>query len=79
MSRAACRPTGSARRPAGSRAWSGRSDKGSAMQLVRLPPWLYIVLGVVILAAGLVIGRPVLDVAGVIVVVAGIARLVLAR
>jgi hypothetical protein len=49
------------------------------MQLVRLPPWLYIVLGVVILAAGVVIGRPVLDVAGVIVVVAGIARLVLAR
>jgi hypothetical protein len=49
------------------------------MQLVRLPPWFYIVLGVVILAAGLVIGRLALEVAGVIVVLAGIARLVLAR
>jgi len=49
------------------------------MQLVRLPPWLYIVLGVVILAAGLLVGRLALDVAGVVVVVAGIARLVLAR
>ena len=49
------------------------------MQLVRFPPSIYIVLGVVILAAGLVIGRPALDIGGVVVIAAGIARFVVSR
>ena len=43
------------------------------MQLVRFPPSLYVVFGVVILAAGLVVGRLALDIAGVVVVAVGIA------
>ncbi len=49
------------------------------MQLVRLPVWLYAVIGIVILAVGLVAGRLPLDAAGVIVLAAGTLRYVASR
>ena len=45
------------------------------MQLIRLPIWLYALLGAVILVAGLVAGRPALDAAGVVVLGAAAVRL----
>ncbi len=49
------------------------------MQLVRLPVWLYAVIGIVILAVGLVAGRLPLAAAGVVVLAAGILRYVASR
>ncbi len=49
------------------------------MQLVRLPVWLYAVIGIVILAVGLVAGRLPLDAAGVVALAAGILRYVASR
>lgn len=49
------------------------------MQLVRLPAWLYAVLGVALVAAGLVDGRwPIVLVGGVTLAV-GVARFVGSR
>ncbi len=49
------------------------------MQLVRLPVWMYAVIGIVILAVGLVAGRPALDAGGVVVLAAGTLRYVASR
>ncbi len=49
------------------------------MQLVRLPVWLYAVIGIVILAVGLVAGRLPLAGAGVVVLAAGLLRYVASR
>lgn len=45
------------------------------MQLVRLPAWAYVVIGVLILALGFAMGRLAVDVAGGVVVAAGILKL----
>lgn len=44
------------------------------MQLVKLPGWAYLVIGVLILAFGFAIGRLAVDIAGCVVIVAGILR-----
>ena len=49
------------------------------MQLVRLPVWLYAVIGIVILAVGLVAGRLPLDVAGIVVLAAASLRYLASR
>ena len=56
-----------------------RIERETPMQLVRLPVWLYAVIGIVILAAGLVAGRLALDAAGVVVLAAGLLRYVASR
>ena len=56
-----------------------RIERETSMQLVRLPVWLYAVIGIVILAAGLVAGRLALDAAGVVVLAAGLLRYVASR
>ena len=56
-----------------------RIERETSMQLVRLPVWLYAVIGIVILAAGLVAGRLPLDVAGIVVLAAASLRYLASR
>ena len=56
-----------------------RIERETSMQLVRLPVWLYAVIGIVILAVGLVAGRLPLDVAGIVVLAAASLRYLASR
>lgn len=49
------------------------------MQLVQLPWWLYTLIGLVLLATGIALGRVTLDAAGVLVVGVGAIRWVRLR
>jgi membrane protein implicated in regulation of membrane protease activity len=49
------------------------------MQLVRLPAWLYILIGLVLIVIGLAGGRLPVAVIGVVAIIAGVVRVVWSR
>jgi len=50
-----------------------------SMQLVRLPAWLYILIGLVLIVIGLAGGRLPVAVIGVVAIIAGVVRVVWSR